>query len=104
MFYIGIGFNGAETSCGICANSRHPTDLTSRKHADGLSQMEYDVDHTTRLPAIFISCGKYFATSPNLGTVELELACNRGSCGEICFHLKRFPLISLDCKLVPVQP
>ena len=37
-------------------------------------------------------------------TVELELACNRGSCEEIYLHLKRFPRSSLDCKLVPVQP
>ena len=37
-------------------------------------------------------------------TVELELACNRGSCRKVHLHLKRFPRISLDCKLVPVQP
>ena len=37
-------------------------------------------------------------------TVELELACNRGSCEEIYLHLIRFPRISLDCRLVPVQP
>ena len=42
--------------------------------------------------------------------IGLELACNGGSCGgiylkndECNLHLKRLPLISLTCKVVPVQ-
>ena len=38
--------------------------------------------------------------------IELELACNGGSCGGMSLnnlHVKRLHRMSLDCKLVPVQ-
>ena len=37
-------------------------------------------------------------------TVGLELDCNRGSCGGIFSNANIFNDMSLDCKLVPVQP